>query len=228
MSEAAGANVKRGVFGGGARMAYKDFTIGLLDYYSNDIMNIFYTEATYKLSVTDRLGALFMVQFIDQRSVGDDLLKGYSFSTNQVGVMANMGYGGGILTLGYTRASEGADIQNPWGSHPGYTSVQVRDFNRAGENAFTAKASYDFTRLGLEGVAAYVQFVHGWGRVDPANKDSVPNENEFDVDIQWQPQWKFLKGLWFRVRYGNVHQYEGPKNTIHDFRVIVNYDLPLL
>jgi predicted aminopeptidase len=44
-------------------------------------------------------------------------------------------------------------------------------------------------------------------------KDSVPNENEFEADIQWRPQWKFLKGLWFRVRYANVHQYQGPKNV---------------
>ena len=57
----------------------------------------------------------------------------------------------------------------------------------------------------------------------------MPDENEFDVDLQWRPQWKFLKGLWFRVRYAKVHQYEGPTIThINDFRVIVNYDIPLL
>ena len=55
-------------------------------------------------------------------------------------------------------------MQSPWSSYPGYTSVQVQDFNRAGENAFMVKGSYDFTRLGLEGVTAYALFVHGWGR----------------------------------------------------------------
>ena len=29
-------------------------------------------------------------------------------------------------------------------------------------------------------------------------------------------------------RYANVHQYEGDKPTINDFRMIVNYDIPLL
>ena len=43
-------------------------------------------------------------------------------------------------------------MQSPWSGYPGYTSVQVQDFNRAGENAFMVKGSYDFTRLGLEGV----------------------------------------------------------------------------
>ncbi len=119
-------------------------------------------------------------------------------------------------------------MQNPWGGYPGYTSVQVRDFDQAGQDAFMVKASYDFTRLGLEGVTAYALFVHGWGSVNPSTKEPVPNENEFDADIQWRPQWKFLKGLWFRVRYANVHQYQTPNNSLNNFRVIVNYDFPLL
>jgi hypothetical protein len=228
MSEAAGAAVTRGVLVGGGKVSYKGITFGAINYYSNDIINIFYTEGSYKLQVTDRLGLLFSAQFTDQRSVGEDLLKGFSFKANQVGVKADASYGGAILTLAYTHTTDGADMQSPWGGYPGYTSVQVQDFNRAGENAFMAKLSYNFARLGLEGVAAYALFVHGWGRVDPSTKDPVPNENEFDADIQWRPQWKFLKGLWFRVRYADVHQYERPKNTMNDFRVIVNYDLALL
>jgi hypothetical protein len=228
MSEAAGADVKRGVIAGGGRFSYRDFTFGAIDYYSNDIINIFYTEGTYKLFVTDHLGFLFSAQFTDQRSVGSDLLTGFPFQTNQFGIKAEMSYMRGILTLAYTRNSKGADVQNPWSGYPGYTSVQVQSFNKAGENALMVKLSYDFARLGLEGVAGYALFVHGWGMVDPSTKDPVPNENEFDADIQWRPQWKFLKGLWFRVRYANVHQYEGPKNTINDFRVIANYDFPLL
>ena len=229
MSQDAGADVKRGVFLGGGSFSSGGFRIGAIDYYSDDIINIGYAEASYTLPVTKDLGLLFTAQFTDQRSTGDDLLTGSSFSTNQVGLKSDISYGGGILTFGYTKVtSRQADMQSPWGGYPGYTSVQVRDFNRAGENAFMAKVSYDFSLLGLEGVAAYALFVHGWGRVDPATKGPVPDENEFDVDIQWRPQWKFLKGLWFRTRYANVHQYEGDKNTIHDFRVIVNYDVPLL
>ena len=71
--------MKRGVFLGGGKVSYKGFTFGAIDYYSDDIINIFYTEGTYKFLVTDRLGLLFSAQFTDQRSVGDDLLKGYSF-----------------------------------------------------------------------------------------------------------------------------------------------------
>ncbi len=228
MSQDAGADVKRGVAVGGGKVSYKGLSFGAIDYYSDDIINIFYTEGSYKLPVTKDLGLLFTAQFTDQRSTGEDLLKGYSFNTNQVGVKSDISYGGAVLSLDYTHTSRGADMQSPWSGYPGYTSVQVQDFNRAGEDAFMVKASYDFTRLGLKGVTAYALFVHGWNRVDPTTKASVANENEFDADIQWRPQWKFLKGLWFRTRYANVHQYEGSKNTINDFRVIVNYDIPLI
>jgi hypothetical protein len=223
MSQDAGADVKRGVAVGGGNVSYKGFQFGAIDYYSNDIINIFYTEGSYKLHVTDRLGLLFSAQWTDQRSTGDDLLKGFSFSSNQLGLKADISYGGALLTFGYTHTNSGEDMQNPWSGYPGYTSVQVQDFNRAGEEAFMVKASYDFTRLGLEGVTAYALFVHGWDRVA-----SVANENEFNADIQWRPQWKFVKGLWFRTRYAMVHQYERPNDTINDFRIIVNYDIPLL
>ena len=229
MSQDAGAvDVKKGVFLGGGSFAHKGFKIGAIDYYSDDIINIGYAESSYAFPVTERLGLLFSAQFTDQRSVGGDLLKGFDFKTNQFGVKGDMSYGGGVLTLGYTGASDGADLQSPWSGYPGYTSVQVKDFNRAGEDAFIVKGSYDFTRLGLEGVTAYALFVHGWDRVDPITKDSVPDENEFNADLQWRPQWKFLKGLWFRVRYAYVYQYEGPEYNLDDFRVIVNYDVPLL
>jgi hypothetical protein len=228
MSQDAGADVKRGVAVGGGNVSYKGFTFGAINYYSDDIINIFYTEGSYKLPVTDRLGLLFSAQFTDQRSTGDDLLKGSSFSTNQLGMKSDISYGGAVLTLGYVHTNSGDDMQNPWSGHPGYTSVQVQDFNRANEESFIVKASYDFTRLGLEGVTAYALFVHGWDRVNPTTNASVANENEFDADIQWRPQWKFVKGLWFRARYANVHQYERPNDTINDFRIIVNYDIPLL
>jgi len=228
MSQDAGADTKKGVFVGGGNVSYKGLSFGAIDYFSEDIINIFYTEGSYKFHVTDRLGLFFAAQFTDQRSTGEELLTGDSFQTNQIGVKSDISYGGAILTLGYTHTQKGADMQSPWSGYPGYTSVQVQDFNRAGENAFMVKGSYDFTRLGLEGVSAYALFVHGWGRINPATKASVANENEFDADVQYRPKWKFLKGLWFRVRYAMVHQYERPNDTINDFRVIVNYDIPLL
>jgi hypothetical protein len=227
MSKDAGAKVDRGVAVAGLNYSQGPFSIGAIDYYSDDIINIFYTEAKGVFKLTKELGLMFSAQYTDQRSVGSDYLKGYDFDTNQFGIKGEISYRRAILTLAYTIADDGADLQNPWSSYPGYTSVQVQDFNRAGENAFLTKLSYDFSSLGLPGVTAYGLWVHGWNRVDPITKDSVKQEDEYDFDLQWRPQIKVLKGLWFRTRYAYVEQRDGGPSQ-SDFRIIVNYDIPLL
>jgi hypothetical protein len=228
MSKSAGAPVDNGVALAGANFSLNRFSIGAIDYYCDDVLNIGYAEAKYTLPVTQKLGLLFAAQFTDQRSVGDDLLKGYSFSVNQVGLKTEASYGGGLVSLAFTTASNGADLQNPWSSYPGYTSVQVKDFNRAKEKAFLVKAAYDFTRLGLEGVTAYALFVHGWDRINPSTGRDVSNENELDLDLQWKPKSGLFKDFWPRLRYGVVREHEGQERYIHDFRIILNYDFSLL
>lgn len=113
-------------------------------------------------------------------------------------------YGGVVFTLGYTNTS------------------------RRDEPAMITKLPYDFSRLGLEGVSTYALFVHGRDRIDPSTKAGVPNENEFNVDLQWRPKWSFLNGFSARFRHALVHRYQGPKDNQHNYPVIINYDLSLL
>ena len=228
MSQDAGAPVNKGVEVAGGLFSVGRFSIGAIDYYCEDTINIGYAEAKYTWPVTKKLGLLFAAQFTDQRSVGEDLLKGYAFSVNQLGVKTEISYGGALVSLAFTTDTSGADLQNPWSSYPGYTSVQVKDFNRAKEKAFLVKAAYDFTRIGLEGVTAYALFVHGWDRINPTTGQNVSNENELDLDLQWKPKSGFFKNFWPRVRYAVVHEREGQERYIHDFRIILNYDFSLL
>src|SRR5262245_8665540 len=227
MSRAAGVNAKRGVGMAGGLFTYGKFSLGAFNYYSQDVINIFYTESRYSFPITEKFGALFAVQFTDQRSTGSDLLQG-SFSTNQVGIKGDTSYGGAVLAIGYTHANRGADLRNPWGANPSYTAVMVQPFNRAGEEAVISRLVYDFSRVGLEGVSGSVLFVHGWDRVMPSTKSKVPNENEFDADLQWRPAWSFLNGFSARLRYARVQQYQGPRDTLHEYRAIFNYDFGLL
>ena len=228
MSKDAGASVERGVALGGGLFSMGRFSIGAIDYYCDDVLNIGYAEAKYTWPVTKDFGLLFAAQCTDQRSVGDDLLKGYSFSVNQIGLKTEASYAGAMLGLAFTTASSGADLQNPWSSYPGYTSVQVQDFNRANENAFLVKLSYDFTNIGLQDVTAYALYVHGWDRINPSTGKQAINENEWDFDLQWKPKSGFFKNFWPRVRYAVVQEQEGQERYIHDFRVILNYDFPLM
>jgi hypothetical protein len=219
LSQDAGATVERGVYLGAANFAAKDLSIGAAEYYSSDIINIFYTEAKYGLKLGGGVPVKLAAQYSDQRSTGDDLLTGAEFSTSQWGVKADAALGAATLTLGYTDTASGHDMQSPWSGYPGYTSVQVQDFNRANESAVILKGAYDFSRHGAEGVSAYALWVHGSGREAP-----VYNEDEADLNLQWTPKGGVLKGTSLRLRYARVMQDGGGDPEINDFRVIVNYD----
>lgn len=219
MSRDADSTVNRGVFIGGGNFEHRGFSIGAINYYSDDIINIFYTEATYMLVVAGNSSFKLAAQFSDQRSTGDDLLTGQAFSTSQWGIKGDFKLGAALFTLAYTDTADEAEMRSPWSGYPGYTSVQVQDFNRANESATLFKASYDFSAHGASGVTAYALWVHGRGRSAPAF-----NEDEADLNLQWAPTRDVLRGTSFRVRYAHVSQRGGGDPAINDIRLIVNYD----
>ena len=69
MATVAGApdGVDRGVYVGGFNYSRDEFSIGAIDYYSDDILNIFYTEAKYVLPLDNGLRLQFALQYSDTR-----------------------------------------------------------------------------------------------------------------------------------------------------------------
>jgi hypothetical protein len=118
-------------------------------------------------------------------------------------------------------------IQSPYGTWPGYISLLVTDFDRAGETAYGAGVRYDFggTLLPFQvpGLSVYLVYAAGRGRVDAGTGAGLPNTHEGDLDIIYNPP--AVKGLSFRFRNGYVAR---GNDVVKDFRVIVNYDLDLL
>ncbi|MCK6458752.1 MAG: OprD family porin [Planctomycetes bacterium] len=218
MSQDAGATVKRGVIVGGGRWTRGGTSLGLVDYYCEDIINILYAEGKHTFEIREGLGALVAAQFTHQASTGDDLLTGSSFSTSQFGAKGEASFGGALVSFAFTATGSGAAIRNPWSSCPGYTAVQVLDYNREGEQAFLVKAVYDFSKVGLSGITFYALYVHGWDREDGLDEDEV------DLDLQWRPAAKSLEGLSIRIRFAHVWQRGPDDDTQQDFRVIVNWD----
>jgi len=85
MSRDAGAPVDRGVSVGGGLFSVGRFSIGAIDYYCDDVINIGYAEAKYTLSVTQKLGFLFAAQFTDQRSVERTFSRDILFPSTRLG-----------------------------------------------------------------------------------------------------------------------------------------------
>ena len=217
MSDAAGATVNRGVYTGGALYEKGNFSIGAIDYYSQDIINIAYAEAKLAIPVSENLRPKLALQFVDQRSVGNDLLTGSGFEGQQIGVKAELPVKKALFTLGYTHTTDGTNMQSPWGGYPGFTSVQEQDFNRAGEDAFLVRAGYEFTKI--DGLGVYALAVLG---TSPHAAGQF-RQNEYDANVEWKPTEGVLKGLSIRVRYALVQQDGGDVHDIKDLRVICNY-----
>ena len=220
MSDDAGASIKRGVYAGGLNWSRGDFSIGAINYWSSNVINIFYTEAKYGFPVGEYAKLKFSAQYSDQQSVGDHRLTGSDFQSDQWGVKADLAIAGALFSAAYTDASGDRDMTAPWSGYPGYTSVQVEDFNRAGEDAWMLRAGYNFAKH--TGLSAYALYVAG---SDP-DSASAFGRGETDFNLQWTPPEGDLKGLMVRLRYAMVAQDDPGDTDLKDLRVQIYYDLP--
>ena len=212
--------VDRGVYTLGANYTRDRLSAGAIYYHSNDIISIFYTEAKYAFPLGDTAKLNLALQYSDQDSAGDNLLRGDEFSARQWGGKLELGYKGALFTTGYTRASGGTNMQNPWSGYPGYTSVQVEDFNRNGEGAWLLRAAYNVQSV--KGLSFYALYVDG---SDPDAPTDYAKD-EYNLNAQWTAAEGPLKGLMMRVRYAHVSQ-KGPQTSdLDDLRLLVYYDPP--
>ena len=226
MSRSAGASEDRGTGVLGGMFSWGPVRIGAIEYYTQDTINIFYTEGKIGRDFGDISGAL-AAQFAAQNSTGMNLLNGGTYwATNQFGVQGQLGYGGGILTATYTAVDQGFNMQTPWSANPFYTDGQIQAFNRAGEGAIMVGASYVFTKLGLPGVGTSVQYFRGWTQAPAAGAPVL--EDEWDFNLEWRPNWDVLKGFWLRARYGIANINQNNVNTrVDEVRLILNYGIKL-
>lgn len=217
MSVDAGAAVERGVFTAGGLYQKGGFSIGGIDYLCEDIINIAYLEAKLTVPLSDDWKVNLAAQYIDQRSVGDELLTDEAFDSRQFGIKAEAAVRDVLFTAAYTTASGDATLQNPWSGYPGFTAVQVQDFNREGEGAFLLRAAYNFAAV--DGLSAYALGVFG---TEPDQAGEY-RQDEYDLNVQWVPTEGVMKGLSLRLRYAFVQQDGGNDDALTDFRVICNY-----
>lgn len=219
------SNAGVGVIGG--LLTWGPASLGAIEYYSQDIINIFYVEGKYGISFDGGFNAIAATQFVAQNSTGQHLMNGGTpFATNQFGAKVDLGYNTGILTLGYSVVNPGFGIQTPWSANPFYTDAQIQAFQRPGEQALMVGLSYVFTPIGLPGVAASVFYFNGWTSAPAAGAPLV--ENELDFNLEWRPNWKPLQGLWLRARYGMSSVWQNSTRTnIDEVRLILNYNVKL-
>ena len=147
----------------------------------------------------------------------NNLLQGHSFSGHQFGIKLDLPVKKALFTAAFTQAWGTANLQNPWSGYPGYTSVQVQDFNRAGEGAFLLRAGYDFPWV--DGLSAYALAVFG---TDPDLARQF-RQNEFDFNLQWGPKKAFWRACRCVCAMRSSSSLEENVDNLTDFRAILNY-----
>jgi hypothetical protein len=163
MSRQAGANVDYGTAVLGGRLTWGPASIGAIEYYTQDTLNIAYVEGKYGGALPWDLYSILALQYADQRTVGANLTNGGNYyQTSQFGTRLEIGKSTGILTLGFSTVGPNFAMMNPWSANPIYTDAQIQGFQRAGENALMVGLSYVMTPIGLPGVAASVFYYNGW------------------------------------------------------------------
>jgi len=226
MSRAAGANVDNGVGVLGGLFTWGPLSLGAVEYYSQDTINIAYAEGKYGYRFPFDIDAILALQYADQRSTGLNLTNGGNFfATNQFGARLDVGYQTGIFTVAYSVVNPNFNMQNPWSGNPIYTDAMTLSFQRAGENALMVGGSYVFTPVGLPGIAASIYYYQGW---TGASAGPPTVENEWDFTLDWRPNFKPLSGLWLRARYGHssINQ-NNMLSTADEVRLTLNFALKL-
>jgi len=209
----------------GMRYSFAEsINLGFVNLYAWEFMNTFYTEGNAAWRISEDLSVGVGAQFTDQRSVGDEL--GGDFDTGVYGAKVSTTYQGATLSLAFSSTDKGSRIRSPFGGYPGYLSLMVKDFNRAGEDAWLVGLAYDFAELGLEGVSAYMNYAEGY--TPNSHSSGAPDQRELDLTLDIRPITPALDDLWLRLRHARVDQQGRFADDVRDWRVILNYQIPLL
>jgi len=226
MTEAAGIDgPDRAVSTAGARYTFSNgANVAMVNHYGRDFMNIFYSEGNSRMRNRMGMGFQFSAQFANQRSVGDQL--GGDFDTSFWGAKLAASHGGLLLTLARTSTTNNAGIQSNWGGDPSYISIMIKDFNRAGEDAWLLGLSSDFRYFGDTGFSGFINYA--WGDTPDNGSDASPDQSEFDLTLDYKPRTGVAKGLWFRLRAAFVDQDGADGKDLRDIRLIANYDFSVL
>lgn len=226
MTEAAGIDgPDRALTTVGARYTFANqANVAVVDHYNRDFMNIFYAEGNSRIRTRMGMGFQFSAQYANQRSVGDQL--GGDFDTDFLGAKLAASYRGLLLTLAHTSTRNNAGMRNPWGGSPSYISLMIRDFDRAGEDAWLLGLSSDFSYFGDNAFSGFINYA--WGDTPDNGADASPDESELDLTLDYKPGTGVAKGLWFRLRAAFVDQDGANRKDLRDIRLIANYDFSLL
>lgn len=104
-------------------------------------------------------------------------------------------------------------------------------FDRAKEQSVQLRYDLDFAGLGVPGLVLSTRYIRGWN----AHAYASPNEyvtngksNESEFQISYTVQQGWAKQMTIMYRLSELRQNFGPRNTLVENRIVLNYPIKLL
>ena len=198
------------------------------NYLVPDVLNTAYGFAEYTHNLTTDLSFKIGLQATDQRSVGAAFLDNFkTWNVNTRGILIWRGLGVGA---GFSATGDGSALQTPYGDPPGYFTFQENNFDRAREKAWGVAARYDFgpgtllPGVNIPGLSVLARYAEGRDAINASTGVGLPTVREGNLDVIWNVPG--VPGLQFRFR--NAYVAESGNRVVRAFRIILNYELPLL
>jgi hypothetical protein len=225
LAEQVGVPKNRGAaFGSVIWYVNENTHVGASGFVVPDILASVYVDGHHDWSVGDDLGIRFDAQFTHQSSVGQELLAGAPFDSWNLGLRTSASWRKAVVRLAFAITGDERRIENFYGSNPTYIGLMQRTFNQADEKALLVSLSYDFSKLGIEGLSAIANFAQGWDGVIAGKRG---NAREFNFTADYRIGTGILQSLWLRLRAAWIEDSAAPSDGT-DFRVILRYELPVI
>ena len=239
MAEQAGATGSNGGVGllGVQWRPWAGLHIDVSNQYGVDTFNTVYAKADYRYPLTNDWAIGLGAEFTDQRAVGAARVANAAvkqWATQVGGARVQLISEPLTLTGAVSMTGSGNTIQNPWGTYPGFLALidapASQNFARANEKGWLIGVGSDFAALGVGGLVGNFNFARGTGAIDPQTRVSVPNQNEFNIKIDYRPPWlapTVLRGVGLTVRAA-LYAPEDAGRLARQIHVILNWEADML
>ena len=214
------ADSKRGMLVLGGDWKPKPFTGKAWFYAIPDYIQTAFFEARAKHDLNDDLALRWLVQALDQRSLGS--ADGGGFNVGEIGVLGGVAVHGVSLDVGVTAVDETTDVEDAWGDYPFFNKMMVFGNNRAGEQALYLATSYDFSRIGWDRFSSSVKA--SFSTTPDEGDTASADRNEYNLNFGYRFDGP-LEGLSLQHRWAFIEQ-RGDRETLQ-VRLRLQYDFSL-
>jgi hypothetical protein len=206
---------------------FENFSLGAVNYFVKDTLNIAYSEMEWFYGDRDGWGLQLASQFTHQRSVGDDSLTGDSFKTWVWGAKVAASWMQAVVSVAVSVTDDQESVRSPWGSYPGYLGMMQRNFNDANEKAWGVSASWYFDRLGMPDLSIALRYTEGYSGRNSRTNRKLGDHREFNGTLDYRLSSGALRGLWLRGRFAWGHIARAQRDSLEG-RLVLRYEFQVL